>query len=154
MVHSARLHIRPSARLNPRPLPLRSMPQEPLHQAQREVAPRRDVRRVRDEVRLYISLHSHFRSRQPASQPSLTLTLCVCPPYSNASNHASQPARTRKKAHKAADAASRKLIKRTSRSCPGCKRYIEKNGGCDHITCKRSPPTKVTWEFFSFWRLQ
>jgi hypothetical protein len=44
--------------------------------------------------------------------------------------------RTRKKSQKVADLASRKLIKDTSKSCPGCKRRIEKNGGCDHITCK------------------
>jgi hypothetical protein len=34
------------------------------------------------------------------------------------------------------DIVTRQLIATTTRSCPGCKRYIEKNGGCDHITCE------------------
>ncbi|KAF2876945.1 hypothetical protein BDV95DRAFT_465034, partial [Massariosphaeria phaeospora] len=42
---------------------------------------------------------------------------------------------TRKKAE---EEASKKLIKETAKKCPGCKWNIEKNTGCDHMTCKCS----------------
>ncbi|CAF0942659.1 unnamed protein product [Rotaria sordida] len=35
------------------------------------------------------------------------------------------------------DAGTRKWIKRYSKKCPGCQSNIEKNGGCDHITCPK-----------------
>jgi hypothetical protein len=54
-------------------------------------------------------------------------------------NHLTTPTRTRGKAHKPTDVATQQLIQATTRSCPGCKRYIEKNGGCDHITCEYLP---------------
>lgn len=46
--------------------------------------------------------------------------------------------RTDSKIKKAEDSASRKLIKELAKKCPGCKWNIEKNNGCDHMTCKNS----------------
>jgi hypothetical protein len=34
------------------------------------------------------------------------------------------------------EAASKKLLLKTSQLCPGCKRHIQKVSGCDHMTCK------------------
>ena len=31
---------------------------------------------------------------------------------------------------------SEKEIKRVAKRCPGCRRFINKNGGCNHMTCK------------------
>lgn len=44
--------------------------------------------------------------------------------------------RTNKKLKKEEEKASKNLIKSISKSCPGCKRPIEKSYGCDHMTCK------------------
>jgi hypothetical protein len=38
-----------------------------------------------------------------------------------------------------AEEASKNLVGKISKQCPGCKSRIEKNGGCDHMTCKFSP---------------
>ncbi|PSN63182.1 hypothetical protein BS50DRAFT_501331 [Corynespora cassiicola Philippines] len=46
--------------------------------------------------------------------------------------------RTDGKQKKAEDAASKKLIQETAKKCPGCAWNIEKNNGCDHMTCRRS----------------
>jgi hypothetical protein len=32
--------------------------------------------------------------------------------------------------------ASKKLLAATTKQCPGCKRPIEKNMGCDHMECE------------------
>jgi len=32
--------------------------------------------------------------------------------------------------------ASERVLARTAKKCPGCTRYIEKNRGCDHMTCE------------------
>lgn len=32
--------------------------------------------------------------------------------------------------------ANERIIKRTTKNCPGCKANIEKIDGCDHMTCK------------------
>jgi hypothetical protein len=40
------------------------------------------------------------------------------------------------KIKKAEENASQQLIKKLAKKCPGCKRNIEKNNGCDHMTCK------------------
>ncbi|KAF2797013.1 hypothetical protein K505DRAFT_322868 [Melanomma pulvis-pyrius CBS 109.77] len=45
--------------------------------------------------------------------------------------------RTDSKIKKAEDSASRKLIKELAKKCPGCKWNIEKNNGCDHMTCSK-----------------
>ncbi|KAF2270912.1 hypothetical protein CC78DRAFT_5996 [Lojkania enalia] len=45
--------------------------------------------------------------------------------------------RTDGKIKKAENEASRKLIKETAKKCPGCKWYIQKNYGCDHMTCSK-----------------
>ncbi|KAH9214827.1 hypothetical protein DL95DRAFT_502494 [Leptodontidium sp. 2 PMI_412] len=34
------------------------------------------------------------------------------------------------------DKRSEKTIRRIAKRCPGCKRYINKNGGCQHMSCK------------------
>jgi hypothetical protein len=44
--------------------------------------------------------------------------------------------RTNKSLKKQEEIASRKLIAKTTKKCPGCKRSIEKSYGCDHMTCK------------------
>jgi hypothetical protein len=44
--------------------------------------------------------------------------------------------RTDRKTKEAEESASRKLIKELAKKCPGCKWNIEKNDGCDHMTCK------------------
>jgi hypothetical protein len=36
----------------------------------------------------------------------------------------------------AAEKRSEKVIKQLAKRCPGCKRYINKNGGCRHMSCK------------------
>lgn len=46
--------------------------------------------------------------------------------------------RTNKNIKKEEEKASKTLIKKISKSCPGCKRHIEKSYGCDHMTCKFS----------------
>lgn len=33
---------------------------------------------------------------------------------------------------------SEKIIRKIAKRCPGCERYINKNGGCGHMTCKYS----------------
>ncbi|CZR67604.1 uncharacterized protein PAC_17503 [Phialocephala subalpina] len=33
------------------------------------------------------------------------------------------------------DRKTEKIIRRLAKRCPGCKRYINKNGGCQHMTC-------------------
>ncbi|OCK79708.1 hypothetical protein K432DRAFT_426286 [Lepidopterella palustris CBS 459.81] len=38
---------------------------------------------------------------------------------------------------RAEEMASEKLIKGTTKKCPGCKWNIEKNYGCDHMTCSK-----------------
>lgn len=35
-----------------------------------------------------------------------------------------------------AEKRSEKIIKKIAKRCPGCERYINKNGGCGHMTCK------------------
>lgn len=47
--------------------------------------------------------------------------------------------RTNGKLKKAEEEASRKVVEKTTKACPGCKRPIEKNRGCDHMTCKFFP---------------
>ncbi|KAK4540528.1 hypothetical protein LTR36_009166 [Oleoguttula mirabilis] len=42
----------------------------------------------------------------------------------------------RVKAQPEEEEASAKALKKMAKLCPGCSRKIEKNGGCDHITCK------------------
>lgn len=37
------------------------------------------------------------------------------------------------------DKKSRKTIRRIAKRCPGCQRYINKNGGCQHMSCKLIP---------------
>ena len=37
------------------------------------------------------------------------------------------------------NAALEAKIASTAKECPGCKSEIEKNGGCDHMTCKSLP---------------
>ena len=50
------------------------------------------------------------------------------------------------------NAASEAKIASTAKECPGCKSKIEKDGGCDHMTCKSLPPqfnlksTYLLWE--------
>lgn len=34
------------------------------------------------------------------------------------------------------DRKTEKIIRRLAKRCPGCKRYINKNGGCQHMTCR------------------
>jgi hypothetical protein len=51
--------------------------------------------------------------------------------------------RTNSKMRKAEESASRKLIKELAKKCPGCKWNIEKNDGCDHMTCKGPSPSLV-----------
>ncbi|TLD28024.1 Diacylglycerol O-acyltransferase [Venturia nashicola] len=36
---------------------------------------------------------------------------------------------------------SEEAIEQLAKQCPGCKSRIEKDGGCDHMTCKLSPST-------------
>jgi hypothetical protein len=56
------------------------------------------------------------------------------------------------------EAASRKMIKETSRQCPGknCGWRIEKNDGCDHMTCRKCN-TEFCWlckaNYKDIWRL-
>ncbi|OCL11781.1 hypothetical protein AOQ84DRAFT_335379 [Glonium stellatum] len=45
--------------------------------------------------------------------------------------------RTDGKQKKAEEQASKKVISETTKKCPGCKWDIEKNYGCDHMTCTR-----------------
>ncbi|KAF2823507.1 hypothetical protein CC86DRAFT_68760 [Ophiobolus disseminans] len=45
--------------------------------------------------------------------------------------------RTNKHIKKAEEAASKDLIAATTKKCPGCKRSIEKDFGCDHMTCSK-----------------
>lgn len=45
--------------------------------------------------------------------------------------------RTDGKQKKAEEQASKKVILETTKKCPGCKWDIEKNYGCDHMTCSR-----------------
>jgi hypothetical protein len=33
------------------------------------------------------------------------------------------------------EAASEKMVKKISKECPGCKRRIQKAGGCEHMQC-------------------
>ena len=40
------------------------------------------------------------------------------------------------KKHRDEEAASEKLIAETTKKCPKCDSNIEKNEGCDHMTCK------------------
>jgi hypothetical protein len=35
-----------------------------------------------------------------------------------------------------AEKKSEKVIKKIAKRCPGCQRYINKNGGCSHMSCK------------------
>jgi hypothetical protein len=35
---------------------------------------------------------------------------------------------------------SEKEIKRVAKRCPGCRRFINKNRGCNHMTCKLCSP--------------
>jgi hypothetical protein len=35
-----------------------------------------------------------------------------------------------------AEKKSEKVIKKIAKRCPGCRRYINKNGGCPHMSCK------------------
>ena len=44
--------------------------------------------------------------------------------------------RANNKIKKAEESASIKLIKELAKQCPECKWNIEKNDGCDHMTCK------------------
>jgi hypothetical protein len=30
---------------------------------------------------------------------------------------------------------SEKVVKKIAKRCPGCQRYINKNGGCNHMSC-------------------
>lgn len=41
------------------------------------------------------------------------------------------------KKHEDEKVASEKTIKKTTKKCPQCNSNIEKNQGCDHMTCKR-----------------
>ena len=44
--------------------------------------------------------------------------------------------RTNSTIKNAEESASKKLIKELAKQCPGCEWNIEKNDGCDHMTCK------------------
>jgi hypothetical protein len=44
--------------------------------------------------------------------------------------------RTDKKIKKEEEKASKRLMNTIAKTCPGCKRPIEKSYGCDHMTCK------------------
>jgi hypothetical protein len=35
-----------------------------------------------------------------------------------------------------AEKKTEKIIKKIAKRCPGCRRYINKNGGCSHMSCK------------------
>jgi hypothetical protein len=44
--------------------------------------------------------------------------------------------RTDSKIKKAEESASKKLLNKLAKKCPGCKRNVEKVSGCNHMTCK------------------
>lgn len=44
--------------------------------------------------------------------------------------------RTNKKLKKQEEIASKRVISETTKKCPGCKSPIQKNYGCDHMSCK------------------
>lgn len=44
--------------------------------------------------------------------------------------------RTNKRLKKEENKASKQLMAKIAKICPGCKRPIEKSYGCDHMTCK------------------
>jgi hypothetical protein len=79
-----------------------------------------------------------FRPSSPPSLPYHPAPPCLALPCLALldTNQLTTPTRTRGKADNPTDVATRQLIESTTRPCPGCKRYIEKNGGCDHITCE------------------
>jgi hypothetical protein len=37
-----------------------------------------------------------------------------------------------------AEKKTEKIIKKIAKRCPGCQRFINKNGGCSHMSCKFS----------------
>lgn len=37
-----------------------------------------------------------------------------------------------------AEKKTEKIIKKIAKRCPGCQRFINKNGGCSHMSCKSS----------------
>ncbi|KAF2203129.1 hypothetical protein GQ43DRAFT_367585 [Delitschia confertaspora ATCC 74209] len=45
--------------------------------------------------------------------------------------------RTDSKVRRAEEEASAKVIKATAKKCPGCKAWIQKHYGCDHMTCSK-----------------
>jgi hypothetical protein len=87
-----------------------------------------------------VRLHLHLLSPliPPPSLPYHPAPPCLALPCLTLlhTNELTTSTRTRGNAHGPSDIATRQLIATTTRSCPGCKRYIEKNGGCDHITCE------------------
>lgn len=48
---------------------------------------------------------------------------------------------------------SEEAIEQMAKQCPGCKTRIEKNGGCDHMTCKLPFPLSLSPVSFSHFRL-
>lgn len=46
--------------------------------------------------------------------------------------------RTNKIFKREEEKASKKLMAKIAKTCPGCKRPIEKSYGCDHMTCELS----------------
>ena len=51
--------------------------------------------------------------------------------------HADQSCTEYDKLKKKSDFATVKYISKETKACPGCSIPIEKDGGCDHITCSK-----------------
>ncbi|KAE8442251.1 hypothetical protein EG329_003722 [Mollisiaceae sp. DMI_Dod_QoI] len=77
----------------------------------------------------------------PAQQPVATCSACgfTSCAYHNVPWHAGQNCQQYGEAlitnPTEEDKKTEKIIKRLAKRCPGCKRYINKNGGCQHMTC-------------------
>lgn len=62
--------------------------------------------------------------------------------YEQQAERAAEEKRRQEEAQKVAaqrrqeEEASAAIIKKTSKECPKCRSHIEKNHGCDHMTCK------------------
>lgn len=56
----------------------------------------------------------------------------------------------RQSAYTEDDFKSRREVAKTSVKCPGlhCGLDLEKEGGCDHVTCKQYPASEYGWQHF------
>ncbi len=109
------------------------------------LATRRALEQSLPNFRWCLGPNCNFGQEHPDSPDANPIIVCsscgfVACSHHNTSWHTDQTCEQYDQALEAgastAEKISEKIIRKIAKQCPGCQRYINKNGGCGHMTCK------------------